>query len=124
MVVAKEIGVIEQDVKSCEILLPNLRAEMLKHQAFKENTRLEQLAGEFGVKIIFMPKYHCEISPIEGVWRHEKSYSRKFSDQKFTVFFFLIENSIVYYLNGKFNVKIWSRFWEALNMYNAGKTYI
>jgi transposase len=38
-------------------------------------------------KSFYLPKYHCEISTIEGVWRHEKSFSRKFNDQKFSLFF-------------------------------------
>jgi hypothetical protein len=50
------MGVIELDVQLCDILLPNLRAEVLKHSAFTENTTLEMLAGEFGVKIILLTK--------------------------------------------------------------------
>jgi hypothetical protein len=123
LAIAKEMGVVEQDVKTCEIRLPDLRARMLGHLAFTENTRLEQLAAEFGVKIIFLPKYHCEISPVEGVWRHEKDFTRKFNDQKFAGFFSLIQKSRQYYLDGKFNLKIWSRFWEALDMYDSGKSY-
>ena len=46
--------------------LAELRSLLSGHPAFNETTKLEKLAGKHGVKIIWCPKFHCELNPIEG----------------------------------------------------------
>ena len=31
-------------------------------------TKLEVLASKYNMKIIYCPKYHCELNAIEGLW--------------------------------------------------------
>ena len=52
-----------------KIKLEDLGNLLLTHPAFtnEKNTRLEQLASKYNIKIIWLPKYHCELNPIEGV---------------------------------------------------------
>ena len=86
-------------------------------------TKLQKLANEYGVKIIFCPKYHCELNPIEGLWCASKHYVRKYNDQSFDNLNNLIIQSFEEYNKSNLNIKLWARFWKALDMYNENKTY-
>lgn len=47
--------------------LSDLRKMLSTHQAFaSNNTNLDRIAQNFNAKIIWCPKYHCELNPIEG----------------------------------------------------------
>jgi hypothetical protein len=61
--------------------LPNLRDFQSYHIAFKSITKLEQQALDYNLKIIFVPKFHCELNLIEGFWCFMKQYMRKRNDQ-------------------------------------------
>ena len=75
---AKELGLIPIRSLSKEYKLEALKNIMITHPAFKEETKLEQLAKKYpNIKIIFVPKFHCELSTIEGVWAFGKNYSRR-----------------------------------------------
>jgi hypothetical protein len=67
-------------------------------------------------------KFHCELNPIEGVWCYLKYYVRKHDDQDFYKFFGLIDKSIEVYQEKNLNIKLWNRFWRALEMYSNGKS--
>ena len=55
---------------------------MLSHIAFSDkNTNLEKLAKRYKINIIWCPKYHCELNPIEGLWCDLKRYVRKHNKQ-------------------------------------------
>lgn len=41
------------------------------------DTIIEELARELGSKVIILPKYHCELNPIEQCWGHAKEKYRK-----------------------------------------------
>jgi hypothetical protein len=45
---------------------------------------LEEEAVKMGFKIIFYPKYHCELNFIEMVWGWTKAYHRRHCSYKFT----------------------------------------
>ena len=57
--------------------LPNLKEIVSHHIAFQNITKLEKIALENKIKIIFVPKFHCELNPIEGFWCFTKQYVRK-----------------------------------------------
>ncbi len=58
--------------------------EILKEQtAFCPTIKLNKLAEKYGVKIIFCPKFHCELNPTEGLWCNQKQYVRRRTDQTF-----------------------------------------
>ncbi|CAF1939982.1 unnamed protein product [Rotaria magnacalcarata] len=52
--------------------LNELKLLLSQHTAFKSVSKLEKLAAEYNVKILFSPKYHCETNPIGGYWCHSK----------------------------------------------------
>lgn len=43
-------------------------------------TILESLAQSLGSRVIFLPKYHCELNPIEQVWGYAKSRYRTYPE--------------------------------------------
>ncbi|CAF0827332.1 unnamed protein product [Brachionus calyciflorus] len=66
--ISKKLGLIDNSSSSKDFLLKELREMLLTHPAFDGvNTHLEKLAAEYNIKIIWCPKYHCELNPIEGV---------------------------------------------------------
>ncbi|KAF8594420.1 hypothetical protein BDV93DRAFT_459013, partial [Ceratobasidium sp. AG-I] len=40
------------------------------------DTIIEELARDWGSKVIFLPKYHCELNPIEQCWGYAKAKYR------------------------------------------------
>ena len=53
---------------------------------------LERVATKYNNKIVFCPKYHCEINPIEGLWCYKKRYVRSRTDQTYSTMLKLIDN--------------------------------
>jgi hypothetical protein len=97
---------------------------MLEHPAFQENnTHLEKLASKYGVNIIWLLKFHCELNPIEGVWCDTKRFVRGNNEQDFKKFLPLIEKAFTEYEKKSLNYKLWYRFWEANQMYLNGASY-
>ena len=100
-VVAKELGFNPVGKK-----LDELKAILIKHPAFSSTTKLEALGQKYGVKIIFCPKFHCELNPIEGRWCLEKGYVRKHSDQTFFKMLHLIKEARNYFEENQFYKKL------------------
>ena len=54
-----------------------MRAELALHEDFRnEKTVVEKVVEERGHICIFIPKFHCELNPIERVWCHAKKHVR------------------------------------------------
>ncbi len=54
-----------------------------KNPAIAITTQLENLCFKYNVKVLFNPKYHCELNTIEGLWCSLKYYTRKHDNQNF-----------------------------------------
>ncbi|RNA26174.1 hypothetical protein BpHYR1_000631, partial [Brachionus plicatilis] len=53
-----------------KIKLADLKKLVSVHPAFNSVNKLEILGKKYGIKVIFIPKYHCELNPIEEeFWR-------------------------------------------------------
>ena len=49
--------------------------ELASHHDFKyEKTRVENILLKRGHRVFFIPKYHCELNPIERVWVAAKQF--------------------------------------------------
>ncbi|CAF1621799.1 unnamed protein product, partial [Didymodactylos carnosus] len=59
------------------------RKEAELSTAFQNVTKLEMLAVKYSIKIIYCPKYHCELNAVEGLWSNQKAYVRSRTDQTF-----------------------------------------
>ena len=57
--------------------LDEMRAEISTHPDFKnEKTKIEHFLNGKGYGCVFLPKFHCELNPIERCWGQAKRYTR------------------------------------------------
>jgi transposase len=119
LVLAKELKLPVHD----KIKLDDLRNLFMPHSAFQSVSRLEKLAMKYHVKIIFAPKYHCELNPIEGLWCAMKRYVRQRNDQTFSTMLDLIPKSREDFKEKNLQLKLFRRFWRSLEAYNQGQSY-
>ena len=119
--IAIELGFEAMDVNRCK--LKELREKLICHPAFIPISKLEIRAKKYNVKIIFCPKFHCELKSIEGLWCDIKWFVRKHTDQTFQKMIYLIPLTKDQYKNKNLNIKLIRRFWNCLLAYEAGKTY-
>lgn len=117
------MNIIDLNTQSRDIKLIELREKASLHPAFSSVTKLEKLAKKHGVKIIWCPKYHCELNPIEGLWCYSKRFVRENNDRSFNKLFDLIQESFCRYKTSNLNIKLWHRFWTCIQMYDDGDTY-
>ena len=90
MVITKE-GPTKGQLKGMKLVLEDrgkntdkLRAELRTHHDFMfEKTKLETLLLSYGYQGFFLPKFHCELNPIERVWAHSKKYTRAHCNYSF-----------------------------------------
>ena len=67
LAILKDLHLINEDDEDSNYNLPKLREILNTHPAFEEeNTALNQIAKSYNCKIIWTPKYYCELNPIEG----------------------------------------------------------
>jgi len=65
--ILKDLHLINENDEDTNYNLPRLREILNTHPAFdEENTALNQIAKSLNGKIIWTPKFHCELNPIEG----------------------------------------------------------
>ena len=108
---------------TAQMTLSEIRALLSSHPAFQNVSRLETLARKYQVKVIFVPKFHCELNAIEGLWCDMKQYVRKMSDQTFPTMLRLIPESRENFKKRQIQMKLFRRFWRSLDMYSQGKSY-
>ncbi len=48
-----------------------------------EKTKVEKLVSSRGHRAMFVPKFHCELNPIESCWCHSKRYTRSHCNYTF-----------------------------------------
>jgi hypothetical protein len=121
----KELEIIGTHVQWKQIKLNDLRKLAAQHPAFKRKTKLEDLIEtlnfkyQMNIKIIYLPKFHCECKPIEMYWAQLKNDFRKNNDQD-TNGDLLTEricNSRDHYMKKDTNQKLWSLFWRVIMDY-------
>ena len=68
--VLKERGVNTRGMK-----LEDIRKELASHEDFKnEKTKIQHYLNNRGHFCMLLPKFHCEINPIERCWAQAKRY--------------------------------------------------
>jgi transposase len=55
---------------------------------------LREVIEEKGHKILFLPKYHCELNYIENVWGYMKAYLRRSCEYNFDT----LEDKVIYFV--------------------------
>ena len=48
-----------------------------------QKTKVEETILNQGYRVMFLPKFHCELNPIERVWCQAKHYTRSHCDYLF-----------------------------------------
>ena len=78
--VLKERGVDTRGMK-----VEDMRKELASHEDYKnEKTKIEHYLNGRGHCFMLLPKFHCEINPIERCWAQAKRYVR--SHTNYTIF--------------------------------------
>lgn len=121
--IAKELKVLDERILPKDIYLDDLKKILLQHPAFFRTSKLELLAKKYNIDIIFIPKYHCELNPIEGAWCQMKNFFRKHNNQEAKELVPLVKKSREVFENSDINKDLWRRFFNIVKAYNSGKTY-
>ena len=72
---------------------------------------------------MFVPKFHCELKAIEGVWCYEKEFVRKYSDQTFNKMLQLIPQAKANFIENNIFIKMFRRLWKTMSAYEQGQSY-
>lgn len=118
--ISQELGFSADVLK---MKLDKVKEILLTHKAFQVNSKLEVLAHKYNVKIIFLPKFHCELNPIEGLWCFQKGFVRCRTNQNFDRMVNLIYESREAFIEKNMNIKLWRRFWRCIYAYKKGFSY-
>ena len=71
----------ERGVDVHRLTAAQMKDILAKMEDFKnEKTLVERVLKARGHRCIFLPKYHCELNPIERVWGQAKKYTREHCD--------------------------------------------
>ena len=74
----------ERNVSVTKMVAEDMRQALQSMPDFKyKKTKVETLLIDNGYKAYFIPKFHCELNPIERVWAQSKKYSRANCDYSF-----------------------------------------
>ena len=109
---------VDQSVKFAE-----LRTILASHPAFQKVPKLEELARKYNIKVIFAPKFHCDLNAIEGLWCYMKQYGCKNSDQTYPTMMRLIPKPREIFAERAIQMKLFRRFCRCFDAYKKGKTY-
>lgn len=127
----KELEIIGSDINFNQITLPKLRDLASKHPAFKLTSKLDIVVNDFNekhnmnIKLHYVPKFHCELNPIEMYWANLKRTFRCENEQKTSEesVIKLIKDAREKYMSDDINNRIFSRFFRVCEAYNSGKSY-
>ena len=100
-----------------KITLQEIKEILLQHPAFSPIKKLSKLAEKYCIKVVYCPKFHCELNPIEGLWCNQKCYIRKRTDQTFLRLLSLIDESRNHFTRIELYKKLLLRFWNCLEAY-------
>ena len=73
LILAKKLKIDVDD----KMKLDEFHQVFSNHPEFRNVSPLEKLPTKYQIKIVFNPKYHCELDPIEGIWCSMKRFVRK-----------------------------------------------
>ena len=71
----------EQSDSDDELMPDGMRTILANHEDFRsEKTIVERFYLDRGHQVHFIPKFHCELNPIERVWGQAKRYTRTYTN--------------------------------------------
>ena len=71
----------ERGINTSSMKADDMKIVLSFHDDFRtEKTLVEKFLIDEGHKVMFLPKFHCELNPIERVWGQAKCYSRQYTN--------------------------------------------
>ena len=71
----------ERGINTARMKADDMRIVLSNHDDFKhEKTNVEHYVESRGHIALFLPKFHCELNPIERVWGQSKRYCRAYTN--------------------------------------------
>lgn len=122
--ICKELKLIPDNAESKNYKMNTLVELSKKHPAFDVKSFLIEKATKYNVIINYVPKFHSELSTIEGVWAHQKQYIRKNTDQSFECLRKLLVESRNNLKKHPLIPKLWRRFWRTIEAYENGVPFL
>ena len=69
----------ERGINTARMKADDMHVVLPFHDDFRtEKTLVKEFLTNEGQQVMFLPKFHCELNPIERVWGQAKSYSRQY----------------------------------------------
>ena len=127
----RELKIIDSSISYQKISLPELREKAIMHPAFNHISILEHFITDFNkknnmdIKLVHVPKFHCELNPIEMYWARLKFHFRKYNKQSTNEIEVvnLILEARKDYTQSDVNLRLFSRFWRIIEAYYDNKSY-
>ena len=67
----------ERGINTATMVADDMRTVLANHEDFRtEKTLVEHFLTNRGHKVFLIPKFHCELNPIERVWGQAKKFTR------------------------------------------------
>ncbi len=71
----------ERGINTERMLADDMRIVLANHEDFRrEKTIVEHFLSNQGHTVLFVPKFHCELNPIERVWGQAKVYTQMYTN--------------------------------------------
>ena len=71
----------ERGINTGTFKADDMRVILANHDDFRvEKTIIEHFLSSCGHQVHFIPKFHCELNPIERVWGQAKRYTRSYTN--------------------------------------------
>ena len=71
----------ERGINTSSMKADDMKIVLSLHDDFRtEKTLVEKFLIDEGHKVMFLPKFHCELNPIERVWGQAKCYSWQYTN--------------------------------------------
>lgn len=71
----------ERGINTARMKADDMRTVLSYHDDFlNEKANVEHYVESRGHIALFLPKFHCELNPIEQVWGHSKRYYRAYTN--------------------------------------------
>ena len=71
----------ERGINTGTLKADDMRTILANHEDFvNEKTQVEHEVNRRGLQCFFLPKFHCELNPIERVWGQSKRYCRAYTN--------------------------------------------
>jgi hypothetical protein len=71
------------------------------------------MAVKYGIKVVFCPKFHCELIVIEGLWCHQKQYVPSETDLIYSMTLKLMIESYAHFRDKRIDLECLRHFGAA-----------